>query len=378
MLSSMVRRLAISTLAMSMTVAAAGIAVAAETLRVDAADSGCPRRKDVIAALETRLPGVTRGPPGRGAAERRLQLEPGPAGTVSLRLWDERGTLALERRLGGDEAVRPGGPAGCQALADAAALVVERYLRDIGYRPPAASVPEPPAPAPPPTPTPPAATAATSPATRAPAAPVSAAPTTAQAASRRQPAPAATGGPASASLGLLGVGGALRLGPAGRPEGTGGSGGARGEVVLAFELHRGWIAAALAGGVSSALVRPVTGAPGGELRLRSFPLRAHLGVPVPVAAGVLVPALGFSADLVSFRGAGLADEQAGVRFDPAAEAALGYVTSLGPLYLRLTAAGGLTLAPRDYSVDPPGIALYRSPAAYLRTQVEVGVRLWKN
>jgi hypothetical protein len=399
MLTKVVRRLAISALAMSLAGAGSRTAAAAVTLRVDAAEAGCPRRRDVVAALETRLPGVTRAAPAGAGAGRRLQLEPGPGGAVSLRLWDERGVLQLERRLGGDEGGRADGQAGCQAVADAAALVVERYLRDIGYRPPAASVPAPaeaaprapsepqgaapakasrpaPAAAPPavtaPGPTsssaPPAAAGTTPRAVTAPAA--------AQATARA--APPLGGARALGTLGLLGAGGGLRMGPAGRPDGISGSGGTRAEVVLAFAVHRGWVAASMAGGVSSALVRPVAGDAGGELRLRSFPLRAHVGVPIALSAGALVPALGLSADVVSFRGEGLAEARSGVRFDPAAEAALGYVATFNRLYVRVAVAGGLTLAPRDYSVDPPGIALYRSPAVYVRSQVEVGVRLWKN
>jgi hypothetical protein len=40
-------------------------------------------------------------------------------------------------------------------------------------------------------------------------------------------------------------------------------------------------------------------------------------------------------------------------------------------------AGGLSLAPRDFAAEGQ-TATYRTPATYLRAQVEVGLRLWKN
>jgi hypothetical protein len=86
---------------------------------------------------------------------------------------------------------------------------------------------------------------------------------------------------------------------------------------------------------------------------------------------------GVSADLLSFEALGLADARSGVRFDPAAELGAGYAFDLGPIYLRSTLAGGLTLAPRDFqagSADP----VYRTPAAYLRAQIELGRVVWKN
>jgi len=350
-------------LAIVMLVVTTAAEARAQTLRVDAGGDGCPRRKELVASLELRMPGLTR-PAAAGVPVRRLEVAQA-AGIVSLRLWDERGALVLERRLGGDDAGRAGAADRCQALADAAALVVERYLREIGYRPPAASVPEPPAPPARPAPEPAAPAPASAPAPTAAPAPAPAAQTTARATGTAAGAVAGVGPP---ELGLLGAGGGLR--PA--------SGGTRGEAVLVLEVQRGWLAAGLSGGVSTALVRTVAGSAAGRLQLRSFPLRLQLGVPVPVPGGALVPALGFSGELVSFRASDVDDPQAGVRFDPAAELTLGYLIVVRGFYLRASAAGGLTLAPRDYEVNPPGLAVYRSPAAYLRTQVELGLVLWKN
>jgi hypothetical protein len=120
--------------------------------------------------------------------------------------------------------------------------------------------------------------------------------------------------------------------------------------------------------------------PGGgaaELRLRRYPLRIGLGVPLALPVGALVPALGFGADVLSWRATGLVDARAGTGLDPAAELGLSYLAARGPFYLRLAAAGGLTLAPRDFDAGA-GTAVLRAPAGYLRATVEVGAVVWKN
>ncbi|HXU82596.1 MAG TPA: hypothetical protein VN914_14435, partial [Polyangia bacterium] len=98
------------------------------TIAVDAGD-GCPDRAQVGAALEARLPGVT----GRGAYTRRLELErDGGELILRLRAFDG-GEQYLERRLPLDQRATN---EACEALAEAVAQVVVRYLREIGYRPP--------------------------------------------------------------------------------------------------------------------------------------------------------------------------------------------------------------------------------------------------
>jgi hypothetical protein len=65
-----------------------------------------------------------------------------------LELIDGRGRKVLERAIPHPKAIE-----GCPAMADAIALIVERYLADLGYQPGAASLPV--LPPPPPTPAPP-------------------------------------------------------------------------------------------------------------------------------------------------------------------------------------------------------------------------------
>jgi len=284
----------------------------------------CPGRAQIVPALEARLPGVT-GP----GATRRLELER-EAGGLVLRLREPDGAVALERRL----EARGSSTEGCEALAEAAALVVVRYLREIGYQPPPAATP---------TPTPVPVVAAVPP----------------------PPLP-----PRSASGGFLGVAGSVRAGSAGA---------ARGELLLGFQLHLQSIAGELAGGASAERVVAIPeGGPGAELRVRSFPVRLAVGLPVRLTrAQLLVPMAGLSLDILSFRATGLADARRGVRLEPAAEVGASYLLVGPALYGRLGVAGGLTLGARDFDA---GLAqpVFRTPSTYLRAQVEVGLVLWKN
>jgi hypothetical protein len=114
-----------------------------------------------------------------------------------------------------------------------------------------------------------------------------------------------------------------------------------------------------------------------DLRLRAFPLRAALGIPVPVSGGVLLPAVGMNLDLLTFRASGLLDAQSGLRVDPAAELGLGYQIGQGRLVVRTSVWGGLSLSPRDFDAAGSG-SVYRTPAAHLRLAVEAGLAVWKN
>lgn len=283
----------------------------------------CPGRGQISAALEARLPGVT-GP----GATRRLELERTPGG-LTLRLR-EGGAVALERQLASEEGAASNER--CEALAEAVAQVVVRYLREIGYRPPLAA-PPPVVALPPPPPAPPL----------------------------REPGP-----PSAAYLGLAG----------GARSGT--QGPARGEALVGFQLHLHRIAGELAVGASPDAEVAVPGAAGAILRVRSYPLRLGLGVPFrPRRWMTIVPAAGVSLDLLSFRAQGLNDARDGLRLEPAAELGASYLVAGKRAFARIAFAGGLTLGARDFDAGP-GQTVFRTPGAYLRAQVEVGVVLGKN
>jgi hypothetical protein len=140
-------------------------------------------------------------------------------------------------------------------------------------------------------------------------------------------------------------------------------------------VHLGWVAAALGGGASSATVVPVPDS-GGELRLRGYPLRAALGVPIAVPGGALVPTVGLGLELLSFRATGLVDARSGLRLQPAGEVGASYLVTGRRLFLRLRAGGGRRLAPRDFDAGGPD-PVFRTADGYFRADVEVGLVLWK-
>jgi hypothetical protein len=314
-------------------------------IQVDARAGECPARAEVVAALEARLPGVTA--PAEAAVEggRSLELAPAPGGRdLLLRLRDGRGQVELERSLAPDARAAAGKSAeACEALAEAAALVVVRYLREIGYHPPAAVIaPAPAAPRP----------AAAAPALTAVAVAVAPAP-------RRW-------------AGLLGVGGAARVGVAG------GSAPSRTEVVVGLQTFLGPVAAELAAGAAGELDVVVPGSnEQGHLRVRAFPLRAAVGVPLALGGGVLVPSAGLGFDVLSFRSTGLVQARAGTRLEPAAELGASYLVVGRRMFLRGLFAGGLTLVASDFDAGQPEPVL-RTPDAYLRVVLELGLVLWKN
>jgi hypothetical protein len=305
---------------------------------VEAPESGCPGRGAVVSALEARLPGVTR--PGADGG-RRLELAPGNDG-VALRLRDASGALVLERQLelDGRTAASSKRGEGCQALAEAAALVVVRYLREIGYRSPAAGVVE---------------------------SAVESVESAVEPSSTAARPVVVNGWP---STGLLGVAGAARVGAGSS------SGSPRGELMLTLGAYGRRLAAELAGGASSLAVIPVPGSTG-ELRLRAFPVRASLGVAVPVPGGMMVAAAGVNLDVLFFQASGLEDARRGTRVDPALELATSYIVRRGRLFVRARVAAGRALSPWDFDARRP-VPVFRTADAYFRGQIEVGVVMWKN
>ena len=152
---------------------------------------------------------------------------------------------------------------------------------------------------------------------------------------------------------------------------------ARAEVAVSMQLTARWWHAEVAGGIASAATAAVPTSGTGQLRVRAFPARAALGVPVGGLGGTLLPTVGLNMDVLTFRAEGLRDARSGVVLEPAAELALGYRRSGPRLFVRGVVAGGLTLGARDFDA---GIAepVFRTPAGYFRALLELGLLLWKN
>jgi hypothetical protein len=111
--------------------------------------AGCPSAAVLGRALHARLPGIISNQAGgSGPDPLRLHLHLDDSGTAGVRfaLVDLTGQIVLERSFANPGASADDRAGGCAALADTIALVVERYLRQLGYRAPAAVVrPDPPA-----------------------------------------------------------------------------------------------------------------------------------------------------------------------------------------------------------------------------------------
>jgi hypothetical protein len=109
------------------------------TIALDAIPAGaaCPSSAQVGEALDARLPGITAARDHRSASDRlRLQLEDIGAAGLRLALVDLAGRTLLERSLAGGGGAPGGRPGACAAVAETIALVVERYVRQLGYRAP--------------------------------------------------------------------------------------------------------------------------------------------------------------------------------------------------------------------------------------------------
>ena len=356
-----------------------------ERIAIEADTGGCPTRADVVAALNVRLPGAADGRRAPPAGRRLVLDQPQPDAGVRLRLIDARGAITLERRLGSNRRGRHD-PVACAALAEAAAQLVARHLREIGYRPPALESPAPappsappetatggesPAPPPPETATggeaaAPPADAALSAAPPAESGPPAAVPVATIARSAAPPTPSRNASwlvvAGVATSGRLGVGAGDRWG--------------RGELLLSLLARWRFLALALSGGASDERQVPIVGTePGARLALRAYPLRASAGAAWRLSThDLLVPSLGASVDWITFAASGVDQAASGRRADAALEGALAYLRALGPVAVGLRLAAGWALAPRDFDAGRSQ-PVFRTPAAYLRLELSAGFAL---
>lgn len=220
----------------------------------------------------------------------------------------------------------------CPALAETIALIVDRYLHDIGFEVPPLP---PPAPAPPPSAAePPATVVVPRPATAAPA----------------------------RALWRLGVMGSARRGDAGGFDSDG-------DLALGVEsAGRG----ARWGGRLSAGYAPPADARWSDkaATLRRVPLRLGLYLAILVGPGRLEPGVGAGADLffVSASGPGTAQ---GAHAAPSGDVALGYAFPLaGPVYARILSRAALAVPYTFKALD--GSSVWATPRVYGEIGVELG------
>jgi hypothetical protein len=121
------------------------VLVHATMIAVRATDVQCPTGRQVTEALGARLPGVlVPEDQAKSSGALLLTLSAGSDGAPGFVLVDQKGSVRLRRALSSGNAVKRD----CPALAETAALMVERYLQDVAVQdrapPPAVAVEAPP------------------------------------------------------------------------------------------------------------------------------------------------------------------------------------------------------------------------------------------
>jgi hypothetical protein len=318
---------------------------------VSGAPDACPSQDLVAESLAARMPGVV-ARPGRepGPNTLRLGLAVSDEGIARVTMTDSSGALRLERELELPKTAGPGAhprPAphdrsgGCAALADTIALIVERYMRHIGYH-------EPPPPAlvwtnPPPSP-PPAA----------------------------PPAPGGT----SVRLGA----GFIARPPVNAPW--------RLEPEVLAAVSVGPIELAASVGVGLPHDQAVPAPPGSTAMAGTF---TWMNVPVRLVAGwtlplgrrlVLAPSVGGGLDLIFARTTGIGQTRRSSAPEPVAEAGVSAILQLTRrVWIDLRAFQGIDLRPEEFVVstgaNPPEQRLFMTPRTYTRLGVDFGISLGK-
>lgn len=296
------------------------------------APTDCPSTEQLTRALANVAPVAATGTP----ATLRLNVTTAPEGDVRVDLVDAQNETVLHREL-------PAPPHGrapdCGALADTIALIVDRYLRDVGYEAPPLAPPPPKPEAPPPPVAPPAAT---------------------EVATTVPPPPPPPQPRAIVRVGLAASG---RLGDAGGTDGDG---------ALALGLESARLGLRLSAGVAPAAeARWTSGGASQSATLRRLPFRMGGYARIPVGVGHLEPGLGLGADLLLISG-GASGTPDGRHAAPFGDAALGYAIALiGPVYGR--ALGRIALSvPYDFNTLS-GARVWGTPRVFGEAGVELGL-----
>jgi hypothetical protein len=300
-------------------------------------DEGCPSPRQVADALGAHLPGTVL-PLGLtiGPSALRLAVATDPTGVTRVDLFESGGDTLLHRTLSPGERARG---SDCPALAETAALIVERYWHEVGYDLPPLQPP------PPPPPPPPSATEKPS-----------------IAESRPPPAPA----PRAHPLWLLGLAAGGRAGDAGTFDPSA-------LLSLTFE---GSVGLRLSAGVMSG-ASAVTSL--GTASFHQFPVRLGSYLRLPLGPGQLEPGLGVDLDAIWVGLTGMHPD-VGLTSpplctgqfcaSPGADLALGWsMTTTHHVYFRALALAGGAASLR-FTAD--NRVLWSTPRTYVEFAIECG------
>lgn len=326
-------------------------------------DDGCPSPRQVSEAMAAHLPGMVL-PLGRAAGPNvlRLSVTGEAGGTLRVDLSDPDGGPLLRRRVEPDTGPRAR-PGDCAALAETAALIVDRYWHEVGYEVP------PPPPAPPKPPPPPPATPPPPPARPKPAAPPQPEP---EPAAPPRRAPAVRTQPPQPPAWWLAAGVAGGMGDRGSPQ-VGAS------LAFAVERARGGQRVGLQFSVGERYpnqqpwrANPSVGLPAGDAIIYQVPVGMDAYLAFPVGLGRLEPGVGVDLNLIVVRFA--AGNTSGSRWAaaPSVDALLAWSIPVPRhVFVRVVAVGAAG-RPTAVNADDAGrLRIFDTP----RFRGELGIQL---
>ena len=341
-------------------------------------DDGCPSPHQLADALSTHLPGMVL-PLGHatGPTTLRLDVATDAAGAMRLDLYDPEGGPLLHRWLPPSDRTHAGD---CPALAETAALIVERYWHEVGYDVPLENPNVPPKPvppkatAPPPTPPPPPPPKAAPPPPPKPAPPPAAEKTADR--TTLAPEPRAPSEPLPPPRWWLGGGAAGLLT-------TSGDRAAAAILALAVErpVFRRRLGLRLSAGAETAVSIPFatgststsscsTGCTADVLR---FPVRMGAYVPIPLGLGQLEPGIGVDLGVVAVTFSRGSTSETRLGAAPGVDAALGWALQFPhSIYIRAL-ADAVTEVPYQVVTASNQTAIFTTPRFRLGLGIELGV-----
>jgi hypothetical protein len=362
-------------------VAAALPAYAIAILMTAGADDGCPSPHQLADALSTHLPGMVL-PLGHatGPTTLRLAVTTDSAGAMRLDLSDPEGGPLLHRWLPANERAHGGD---CPALAETAALIVDRYWHEVGYdvpieaanatpkpqppkaapQPPKMAPPPPPKPVAPPPPPKPAPPPLPKPAVEKERPPPAEPPPPAELPPPTEPL-AAPGEPLPPPHWWLGIGLGGLLAPGDR------AGAAFLAIALERPLRKRRFGLRLSAGAET---RTSVSFATGHADILQFPVRLGGYLPIALGIGQLEPGIGLTLDVISVPFTSGTTSETRFRASPGVDAALGWALPLPhDIYLRALAQAG-TSVPYNVVTGPNHMTIYITPRFDLGGAIELGV-----
>ena len=333
-------------------------------------DDGCPSPRQLAEALSAHLPGMVL-PLGHatGPTTLRLGVSTDAAGAMRLDLSDPEGGPLLHRWLPATERAHAGD---CPALAETAALIVERYWHEVGYDvplespntspkppPPKATAPPPPPPLPPkaspppPKPAPPPVVETTNPPTEPRAPPPRA----------TEPQPPTEPLPPPRWWVGGGVAGLLTA-----------SGDRAGAALLAVAVERPVfkrrLGLRLSAGAETGLSVSL---PTESADVLQFPVRMGAYLPIALGVGQLEPGIGVDLDVVAVTFTNGSTSKTNLRAIPGIDAALGWALPLPHDFYIRALAQAVTQVPYNFVTASNNTTIFTPPRFHLALGIELGV-----